>query len=242
MNSYRDQLRDLGLKDAEYELKRKKTIDKIILVFIAFVLICIIGLVVYNFFFPKHTATSHVEVISNSDDYDHKFNDLEAMTIDYSIYINKPSRIKSNKAKTISITIIDETGNISPTLSSSISSFHNNNLVESYTTLLRNNFVTTNFFSELMTGNSQIIDNLNLADYVDFVLIGIVRYETTSDDEIKGVNSILNISILDVVNKTIYDSYEINAFGDGFTMTQARQTSNKNLLDKYKLSIKNKLM
>jgi hypothetical protein len=152
----------------------------------------------------------------------------------YNSYINA-SIANSNSKTKIAVTVVDEERSIS-SISSSIANIYNRNGFFGFTDLIRSSFIQKTGFQELYEGNSEIIDKLNLNNYVDYVALGKISSSTRNGTEANGtfISSItLTMNIISVNQKGLIKSFTCSANGNGVTEDQAKKYAIHKLLSKY---------
>src|ERR1035437_821168 len=154
---------------------------------------------------------------------------------DFSSYIN--SSITNSSGKTnIAITIVDENGNISSSLSSSIANIYNQTGNSGNTGLIRSSFIHKSGFQELFEGNSEIIEKLKLSRHTDYVALGKIRYSMRKGTLVDGTiicTASLKMSIVSANQKSIAKSFTFSENGNGATETQAQEAATEKLINKY---------
>ncbi len=94
---------------------------------------------------------------------------------DFSSYINK-SITNSSSNTGVSVTVVDERGNIISSISHSIAKIYSEEGNNGNTGLLRSSFIQKLSFQELFEGNSEIIEKLKLSNYTDYIVLGKIIY------------------------------------------------------------------
>ena len=154
---------------------------------------------------------------------------------DYSAYINTSITNSSGKTN-IAVTVVDESGNISSSLSSSIANIYNQTGNSGNTGLIRSSFIHKSGFQELFEGNSGIIDKLNLKAHTDYVAIGKISYSSrkgTLVDDTYVCTVSLTMNIISANQKSLTKSFTLSANGNGATEDQAKEYAIDKLLNKY---------
>ncbi len=153
----------------------------------------------------------------------------------YSDYIN-PSVTNNPSNTNVTVTIVDENGNIASSISSSIAQIYTQSGNNGSSGLLRSSFTHKSGFEELIEGNSEIINNLKLSNYTDYAAIGKIRYSFRKGTLADGTiicNVSLSMSIISSIQKTITKSFSYSVIGNGVTETQAKEHAVQKLIDKY---------
>lgn len=178
------------------------------------------------------TPNSVVKVASGNSKVENK---MPKPSEEISSYIN--TSIKNTSEKTnISVTIVDENGNISAPLSSSIANIYNQKGYSGNTGLLRSSFLRKSDFQELNEGNSEIIEKLKLNDHADVLAIGKVAYSIrkgTLADATFVCTATLNMNIISTVQKSVANSFACSANGNGVTEEQAQEAATDKIVNKY---------
>lgn len=155
---------------------------------------------------------------------------------DFSSYINR-SITNSSDITNIAVTVVDELGNISSSISSSIASIYNQSGNQSNTGLIRSSFIHKSGFQELFEGNSEIIDKLKLYNHADYIAIGKISYSYRNGNLIEETfvcTISLNINIISSNEKHLYKSITLSAIGNGVTEYQSKEYAIEKLLSKFK--------
>lgn len=154
---------------------------------------------------------------------------------DFSSYIN--TSIKNLNDKTnIAVTIVDENGDISSSISNSLANIYNQTGNIGTTGLLRSSFVHKPGFQELMEGNSEIIEKLKLSSHTDYIALGKIRYSMRKGTLVDGTfvcTASLTMSIISATQKSIVKSFSCSENGNGVTETQAQEAATEKLINKY---------
>jgi len=154
---------------------------------------------------------------------------------DFSSYINT-SITKSSGKTNIAVTVVDENGNISSSISSSIANIYNQTGNNGNTGLLRSSFIRKSGFQELLEGNSEIIDKLKLSSHTDYIAIGRIRYSIRKGTLVDGTfvsTASITMSIISANQKSIAKSFSFSENGNGATETQAQEEAIQKLINKY---------
>jgi len=154
---------------------------------------------------------------------------------DYSVYINN-SIHNSDDNVNIAVTVVDENGNLSPSISSSIANVYNQSEFSGNTGLLRSSFLQRSDFQELFQGNSVIIENLNLSNYADYVAVGKIHYTLSKGTLVEGTfvcTVTLSMNIISTNQKTLVKSITYTSRGNGASEEQAEKFAVDKLLQKY---------
>lgn len=158
-----------------------------------------------------------------------------AQSEDFNSYIN--SSIENSNDKTnIAVTVVDENGNISSSISSSIANIYNQIGIIGNTGLIRSAFLHKPGFQELFEGNSEIIEKLNLQIHTDYVAIGKIIYTIRKGTLVDAAHvciATLTMNIISVNQKGLAKSFTYSANGNGATEDQAKEYAIEKLLNKY---------
>lgn len=154
---------------------------------------------------------------------------------DYGSYVN--SSLTSSSGKTdVSVTIIDEEGNIVNTVSNSIADIYKNSGKTANFGLLKNEFAGKPEFKELFEGNSDIIGKLKLSDYTGNMAVGKIKYKYSKGTLTNGTvvcNATLSMCIISTSNKSISRSFDVTAVGNDVSESSAKETALGKLLTQY---------
>lgn len=153
----------------------------------------------------------------------------------FSSYLN--SSIANSNNIDIAVTILDESGNISSSISSSIASIYSQTGKNGKSGLIRSSFINKPAFQDLMEGNSKIIQNLNLINYTDFIAIGKIQYTQQKGTLVDGTfvcTATITVNIISANQKNLVKSFTCTANGNGATESQAKEYALDKLLSKYK--------
>ncbi len=156
-------------------------------------------------------------------------------TENFSSYINS-SIINSSSNTEISVTIVDENGNISTSASSEIANIYNQSGLKGNTGLLRSSFIQKSGFQELFEGNNEIIEKLKLSDHTDYLAIGKIKYKMRIGELVEGTticSATISMSIISANSKTIVKTFTFSANGNGVTETQAQEEALQKLITIY---------
>lgn len=159
----------------------------------------------------------------------------QAEIADYTSYIN-PSIINSKDNIEIAVTVVDDQGNISNAISSSVANIYNQSGKKSISSLFRNSFVHSARFQELFEGNSSVIEKLKLSNYTDYVGLGKIKFDTHSGILEAGTvvcTASISMSIVSVNNKAIDRSFTISVNANGVSEAQAVEAASQKLINKY---------
>jgi hypothetical protein len=155
---------------------------------------------------------------------------------DFRSYIN--TSIKNSSSKTnIAIIVVDDNGNISSSISSTIADIYNQAGYIGNTGLIRSSFVHKSSFQELFEGNSEIIEKLKLSSYTDYIMIGKIKYSTrqgTLVDETFICTITLTMNIISANQRKLIKSFNCSVNGNGATEEQAKEYAIDKLISKYK--------
>jgi len=154
---------------------------------------------------------------------------------DFSSYINTSITNSSGKTN-IAVTVVDESGNISSSLSSSIANIYNQAGNSGNTGLIRSSFIHKSGFQELFEGNSEIIEKLKLSSHTDYIAIGKISYSFRRGTLVDGTlvcTVSLTMNIISGNQKSLVKSFTCSANGNGATEDQAKEYAIDKLLRKY---------
>lgn len=136
----------------------------------------------------------------------------------------------------VSVTIVDENGNIATSVSSAIADIYNKTGRRSNTSLLRSSFVHKSGYQELYEGNSDIIKRLNLSSHTDYLALGKIRYSMRQGALIVGTiicTAFITMSIISANDKKLTKSFSFSVNGNGVTESQAKEDAIQKLADVY---------
>ena len=154
---------------------------------------------------------------------------------DFRSYIN-PSITNTSDKTNIAVTVVDEKGNISFSISSSIANIYNQTESQGSSGLIRSNFVHKSGFQELFEGNSEIIEKLKLSSHADYVAIGKISYPIIKGTLEGGTfvcKASVTMNIISTSQKSLVKSFTCPAIGNGVTEDQAKEYAINKLLRKY---------
>jgi len=154
---------------------------------------------------------------------------------DFSSYINTSITNSSGKTN-IAVTVVDENGNISSSMSSSIANIYNQTGNSGNTGLIRSSFINKSGFQELFEGNSEIIEKLKLSSHTDYVALGRIQYLIRKGTLVDGTyvcTASITMSIISANQKSIAKSFNFSENGNGATETQAQEAATEKLINKY---------
>jgi len=154
---------------------------------------------------------------------------------DFSSYINS-SITNSSGNTSVAVTVVDENGNISSSISSLIANIYNQTGNNGKTGLLRSSFVHKSGFQELFEGNSDIIEKLKLSSHVDYIALGKIRYSMRKGTLVDGTivcTVSITMSIISANQKSIAKSFSFSENGNGATETQAQEEATQKLMNRY---------
>ena len=154
---------------------------------------------------------------------------------DFSSYINTSIANSSGKTN-IAVTIVDENGNISSSISSSIANIYNQTGNSGNTGLIRSSFIHKSGFQELFEGNSEIIEKLKLSSHTDYIALGKIRYSIRKGTLVDGTiicTASITMSIVSTNLKSIAKSFTLSENGNGVTEEQAQEAATEKLKNKY---------
>jgi hypothetical protein len=162
-------------------------------------------------------------------------NNPQTQSEDFSSYINS-SITNSSGNTSVSVTIVDENGNIASSISSSIANIYNQTGNNGNTGLLRSSFIHKSDFLELFEGNSEIIEKLKLSSHTDYIALGKIRYSIVKGTLVDGTfvcTASITMSIISANQKSIAKSFSFSENGNGATETQAQEEATRKLINKY---------
>ena len=154
---------------------------------------------------------------------------------DFSSFINTSIANSSGKTN-IAVTIVDENGNISSSISSSNANIYNQTGNSGNTGLIRSSFIHKSGFQELFEGNSEIIEKLKLSSHTDYIALGKILYSIRKGTLVDGTiicTASITMSIVSTNLKSIAKSFTFSENGNGVTETQAQQAATVKLINKY---------
>lgn len=151
---------------------------------------------------------------------------------DFGAYVNA-----SLERVNVSVVIIDEQANLSNDVSSSIATLYSNAGNSTSIGLFRGDFTKKSSFRELMEGNSEIIEKLELIQRTDYLAVGKIRYKYRNSDLVNGsiVCSItISMNVISTSKKAVVKSFTVsNANGNGATEYQAKENALQMALQYY---------
>jgi hypothetical protein len=180
----------------------------------------------------ENTLSPKTSELHRQNDYRSHTNEISE---DFSSYINR-SIINSSGKTDVAVAVIDENGNLSSSISSSIADIYNQTGKNGITGLLRSSFVHKSSFQELFEGNSEIIGKLKLSSHTDYIALGKIRYSMRKGTLVDGTiicSASLTMSIVSATQKSIAKSFTFSENGNGVTETQAQETATEKLINKY---------
>ncbi|MBK7106648.1 MAG: hypothetical protein IPH62_15345 [Ignavibacteriae bacterium] len=142
----------------------------------------------------------------------------------------------SNSNTDVCVTIIDEDGNISSSVSSAIANIYMQKGKKSNPGLLRNSFIKKKEFQELYEGGSAIISRLELIKHTDYLALGKINYSMRKGELVGGTiicNASIDIRIISAIDKTLLESFSFSVNGNGVTESQAKEYAIQKLIDVY---------
>lgn len=160
----------------------------------------------------------------------------EVVVEDNSSYINT-SIINSSDYTNIAVTVLDESGNISSSISSSIADIYSQTGKKGNTGLFKSSFIHTSDFQELFNGNSEIIKKLRLSNHADYVVLGRISFSTNKGTLVEGTfvsEASIAISIISAKQQSIARSFSFSSKGNGVSEKQATDNALQKLLDKFR--------
>ena len=99
--------------------------------------------------------------------------------------------------------------------------------------LFKNNFYLSPDYSELKSGNSDLISRLDLIKYADYVAMGEIKYRQSNGTFVEGTiisSASLKISIISSINGQIIRVVNISKNGNGVTEDQAKEDAIQKIL------------
>jgi hypothetical protein len=154
---------------------------------------------------------------------------------DLSSFINTSITNTSDKTN-IAITIIDESGNVNTSISSSIAGIYNQTGNIGVVGLLKSSFIHDHGFQGMIEGDSELIDKLNLEKYADYIAIGKVQYSIRDGKLVNGTfvcTASIIITIFSTSQNSVIKSFEISENGNGVSKAQSQKSAIDKLLNKY---------
>jgi len=158
----------------------------------------------------------------------------EKATESFAEYINRLS--KSPDKRNIAITITDRKRNIASSLSSSIAGIYSELGFNAKTGLLRSSFLKRAEYAELMEGNSDIIEKMDLGGFTDHLALGVIDYvfrDGTLVDKTYVCTASLKMSIISTEEMSIVKSFTISENANGATQDQAMEGAIEKVINKY---------
>jgi hypothetical protein len=150
-------------------------------------------------------------------------------------YINS-TIINSKDNVDVSVTVIDENEHDFSSVSSEIANIYIQKGKRSNYGLLRSSFIHKKEFQELFEGNSDIILNLGLKKYTDYLVLGKISYSMQKGKLVDGTIvcvATITINIISANANTITKSFTFSVVGNGLTEFQAKEYAIQKMLDIY---------
>ena len=107
------------------------------------------------------------------------------------------------------------------------------------TGLIKNNFIKTSAFEELLKENSTVIEKMKLYNHTNYLVLGKIRFSFKKGQLLKGTyicNALLNINLISTKYK-ISKYFEVVGKGNGVSNSQAKEYAINNLIQNYKEEI-----
>ncbi len=130
----------------------------------------------------------------------------------------------------------DEKGNVSLPVSNAIADIYSQRGMRSNASLLKDSFVHSAVYQELLDGNSKIIERLKLIDCTDYLAVGKIYFALRPATSVEGVTvctATISVSLISTMQKSVVKSFAISANGNGVTASQAQDEAILKLMRKY---------
>ena len=151
-------------------------------------------------------------------------------------YINSSIRNSSDNID-VSVTIVDDDGNISFPISSDLAAIYIQKGEKSNFGLLKNSFVHKKEFQELIDANSDLITKLKLSNYTDYLAIGKISYSMRHGTLVNGTlicTASISMNIISANAKTLANSFSFSVNGNGVSESQAKNNALQKLVELYR--------
>lgn len=148
---------------------------------------------------------------------------------DYSLYVNAKEKVD------ISVLILDENDKIENSISNDIAKIYSKSGKTGNIGLLKSTFIAKSEFRDLSEGNSDIIGNLELNKYTNYLLIGKIIYSSRQGNQTSGTivcNVSIDMKVINVATKSI-NSFNVFGIGNDVTESRAHERAKLNLLYNY---------
>jgi hypothetical protein len=124
----------------------------------------------------------------------------------------------------IAILIIDNNNHQISSISSDIANLYRGKGYSVNTSLFTSSFFNSNYLSEVQSANSRIIEKLNLADHVKYIVIGKYSKSIDPGDEVKWIcRASLDVTVIACSSKSQADGFLISV-SNGFDDKQHAET------------------
>ena len=156
---------------------------------------------------------------------DENVNSIQKTGVDY---LNK-----NNSKYNISLSIVDINQLLDRNLTSEIANIWSRKGNSVTQSLFKNNFYLSPDYSELKSGNSDLISRLDLIKYADYVAMGEIKYRQSNGTFVEGTiisSASLKISIISSINGQIIRVVNISKNGNGVTEDQAKEDAIQKIL------------
>jgi hypothetical protein len=143
---------------------------------------------------------------------------------------------KENGKTNIAITVIDESGNFNASISTSIADIYNQNGNKAIVGLLKVSFIHDHRFQEMIEGNSEILEKLNLQEYTDYIAIGEIQYSFKDGTLVNGTFvciASIRMNIFSASQKSLIKSFEISENANGTSKEQSRKIAVEKVLNRF---------
>lgn len=148
-------------------------------------------------------------------------------------YIINHSFINTTQAKEIIITLLDNGDSFNQTLSQGVASLFSSKGFNSTTSFFSTNFIDDGIFNKLYNGNSDIIRNLKLIKYSDFLCIGKLSI-SYRDSKIRSdmitANYKVDIRVISLENSKIHQHFNKSVTGIGWSNEEASSIARGKIL------------
>jgi hypothetical protein len=148
-------------------------------------------------------------------------------------YLTAGTYTRKDGVKTVAVVAVSETGRFNRALSTSISTRLKTNSVEILSSLFQPEFVSDGLFNRVCDGGNEIVRQLELRRFLDFLVCARQQVRYTSNPSLENVitaNMQLDVLILPVAALAEPGTLTLTANGVGFKQNEARLMAEERLI------------
>lgn len=157
-------------------------------------------------------------------------------SVDYSQYLNISAASITSKYD-IAVCFLNEQNKFESSLTQSVSQLYKTKGYSAISNLFSNNFLKSNYFEEVFSGNNNTITKMKLSAYTQKLAIGKISMQFQKGDLVEGTiicQLNLKVNIVSTQQGSLTDSFTIsNVSGNGTTESAAKSQALQKALSLY---------